>query len=395
MRVVAAAVGVALATAGAAAALDRTTFRYTRELASAGTARPTSFEPDGALFAHARPGFADLRVLDSRGRETPWRVVPRPERTPPTQLRLLNRGRRGGKAVALVDLGRGRRIHDRLELEVPDKDFVGRVQVYGSDDRRRFTRLSTTVIYDVAGAAHARSTTALYPPSDFRYIELRATGVRAITGATISGALREETLRRPFRAVERREAGRRTVLRADLGFRNLPVDRLELTAAGRYDRGVTIEGSNNGTTWAGLAQGRIARYPDPTPISALELGGRHRYLRVTIENGDDEPLTPIELRAFARSRRLLVADGFKPPFRLLYGSPRLAMPVYDYERLPRRALGAERGGSLRPERLNRPFEPPADTRSFAARHPGALQAALVVAALVVGLGGLLALRRRT
>jgi hypothetical protein len=94
----------------------------------------------------------------------------------------------GGTAVVLVDLGARRRMHDRITLETPEHDFVGRVQVYGSDDRRAFTRLSTTAIYDIAGARQARNTTAVFPRSDFRFLELRARGVPRIDGVTISGA---------------------------------------------------------------------------------------------------------------------------------------------------------------------------------------------------------------
>ena len=47
--------------------------------ASAGSGRSTrerglsAFEPDGPMYEHAAVGFADLRVLDARGRQVPWR----------------------------------------------------------------------------------------------------------------------------------------------------------------------------------------------------------------------------------------------------------------------------------------------------------------------------------
>ena len=72
---------------------------------------------------------------------------------------------------------------------MPGTGFVGRVEVSGSDDRRTFTLLSTSVIYDIAGAAlHARSTTVVFPPSDFRYLFLRARGIPRIDGATALSA---------------------------------------------------------------------------------------------------------------------------------------------------------------------------------------------------------------
>ena len=67
--------------------------------------------------------------------------------------RVLDAGRRGARTVALLDFGPERRVRDRIELDVPGTGFVSRVEVSGSDDRRTFTLLSTSVIYDIAGAA--------------------------------------------------------------------------------------------------------------------------------------------------------------------------------------------------------------------------------------------------
>ena len=48
-----------------------------------------------------------------------------------------------------------------------------------------------------------------------------------------------------------------------------------------------------------------------------------------------------------------------------------------------------------PAVAGRLFEPPGDTRSFFERNDSLIEVALVLAAIVVGAGGLLALRRRT
>jgi hypothetical protein len=51
-------------------------------------------------------------------------------------------------------------------------------------------------------------------------------------------------------------------------------------------------------------------------------------------------------------------------------------------------------GSLSAERANPDWRAPEDTRSFFARNSWLVQGALVLAALAVAAGGLLALRRR-
>jgi hypothetical protein len=301
--------------------------------------------------------------------------------------------------VALLDLGRRPGVHDRVELDIPGNDFVGRVVVSGSDARSGpFTRLSTTVVYDVSGAAPARSTAVVYSRSDFRYLQLEATGIAAIAGASLPAAPPEAEmlLVRTLRGVDVSERGSRTVLVADLGFRNMPVDRLRVSSATElYDRPLRIEGSNDRDHWMLLAQGRIFRFPDSVE-TAIPVGAVHRYLRVTIENGDDAPLTGLRIEALARSREVVLAGGYSPPYRLLYGNPSARPPDYDFARVPAAGLGLERApqGRLGAEAPNEQYEPRGDTRSFFARNPWVLQATLALAAAVLVVGGVLALRRR-
>jgi hypothetical protein len=389
---------LAAATAAFAQELDESGFRYVRPLdAPPGLA---TFEPDGPLFAHSRPGLADLRVVDGEGRQVPWRFAPE-EVAPlePRQVTVLNVGRRGGAAVALLDLGPNPGIHDRVELEIPDSDFVGRVEVSGSNSRRGpFTQLSTTGIYDVGGAQPARSTAAVYPQSDFRYLQLRAVGVVAITGASVPAirAAGPDFLPREPDAVDVEQRDGTTLLTADLGYRKIPVDEITIVSTTElYDRQVTIEGSNNGVTKVILAQARVFRFPDSLE-TAIPVVAAHRYLYVTIDNGDDAPLDGLELEARARSRAVYLAEGFEPPYRLLYGNRALGAPSYDFAEAPTGSLDLESAAeaTLGPEALNSDFEPPEDTRSFVERNPELITAALAVAAAVLGAGAFLALRRK-
>ncbi len=131
-------------------------------------------------------------------------------------------------------------------------------------------------------------------------------------------------------------------------------------------------------------------------LDRLAVDARHRYLRVTVTNGDDAPLEALRVTPLAGPRPLLLAAGHQPPFAVYYGAEDVAAPAYDFARLPAAATGFERAGvgTLGAEAVNDLFEPPADTRTFFERNRGALNALLVLAAIVVAVGGLLALRRR-
>lgn len=382
----------------AAAEVDRAGFRYVRPLVASPGGGPVLVEPDGALFEHSLPGFADLRIADTRGHEVAWRRAPSGRRAPPKAVPVLDSGRQGRFAVALLDLGARRRIRDRVALELPDREFVGRAVVFGADDRHGpFTRLSATGIYDARGARPARSTVAVFPPSDFRYLLVRATGVSRILRASVSGTReRPRLLRRTARSVSLRQSGARTIVTLDLGFRDVPVDELRITAeTARYERPVEISGSDFGQRFVPLGAARIFRFPG-SASAPISIGAHHRYIRIEVDNGDDAPLRGIEVSAWSRSRALLLEGGHPHPYTVYYGNSLANAPSYDFARLPAGALRVERAvrGRLETERENPAFEPPPDMRSFAARNPELVTGALALAALALGAVGLLALRKR-
>jgi len=382
----------------AAARIDRADFRHARPLIGKPSGKPVLVEPDGALFEHSLPGFADLRIADGRGHEVAWRRVPAGHNVAPEAVPVLNSGRQGHFAVALLDLGAQPKVRDRVMLEIPDQEFVGRAAVHGADNRHGpFTRLSATGIYDARGARPARSTVAVFPPSDFRYLLIRASGVSRIAGASVSGARqRPRLMRRTPRSISLQQEGRHTIVTLDLGFRDVPVDELRIVArTARYERPVAILGSNFGPRFVPLTAARIFRFPG-SASAPISIRARHRYIRVEIDNGDDPPLRGIEVSAWSRSRALLLEGGHPPPYTVYYGNSSANAPDYDFARLPISALGIAQAvpGRLGPERENPVFEPPPDTRSFAARNPELVTGALALAALALGAVALLALRKR-
>jgi hypothetical protein len=385
------AVVAAVSLAGGVAESD---FRWTRSVTAPGSG-PIVIEPDARMFEHTRTGFGDLRVVDANGNQVPWRLAPHPPAGGVQRATMLNSGRQGAVAVALLDLGRERAVRDRIELEVPDRDFVGRVVVFGADRRAGpFARLSATGIYDVQGASNARSTTAVIPPTDFRFLSLRATGISRIEGAVVSGTEGRPpvVVRRP-RTILRRPPGR-TVLTLDFAYLDVPVDELRIWArTAEYDRPVLVEAANDrpGRRWTPVATGRISSF-EGSSTAPIPVGVRARYVRVTIDNGDDPPLDGIRIRATSRSHALVLEGGHARPYRLLYGAPSLRAPNYEFARLPLDPDRPVQPGRLRLERANPAFAGPG--KSFGERNGWLLQVALALAAIAAGAAGFLALRKR-
>jgi hypothetical protein len=372
-----------LAAVVAAVAVPVQDLQYERPLRPSGPG-PAEIVPDGPMFAHARGDFSDVRIADASGRQVPWRPLPPPPATAPRSLMLLDAGRRGSLAVARVDLGAGHGVVDRLTLDIPDRRFHGSLTVLGSDDRRTWTKLSTTEIYAVGGARPARSTTALLPPTDYRYLELRATHVSRIAGAFVSRTPEAPTLRPvPSHA----GVGVDTVV-VDLGYPNVPVDELRISASTpRYARPFTVF---VGTT--AVAAGDLVRVGAPRQ-TIVPLAVRARYLRIRIDNGDNPPLTGLRVETLARPRTLLVEGGHGRQLTLLYGGS-VRPPEYDFARLPRSALPLSRArpAALGLEVANARYRL-ADTRSFVARHGFLVTLALVLAAAAVMGAAALILRR--
>ena len=113
-----------------------------------------------------------------------------------------------------------------------------------------------------------------------------------------------------------RRRPRATVVTLDLGFPNVPVDAVEVqSSTDTFVRRAVVEGSNDGTTFVPLGGAEVARYRGVN-LDRIPVDGRQRYVRVTILNGDDAPLSGLRVRALAHDRPLVLAEGFTPPYRL-------------------------------------------------------------------------------
>jgi Protein of unknown function (DUF3999) len=352
--------------------------RYARTLQPAGAGQ-AALVPDAPMYAHARADLGDLRVVDARGGQVPWRHAPAPAASPERSLPVLNSGHVRGAATALVDRGPQRTVVDRVTLLVPDEEFVGSVTVSGSDDRRTWAVLSTTQIYSVGGAVPARSTAAVVPPTDYRYLRLRATNVSRIDGVTVAATPPQPRL---VRLPARVRTGRAQIV-VDLG-RRVPVEELRISAgAARYDRPFTVS-----TAGGVVAAGRLVRL-GTARTTVVPLAVRARTLRIRIENGDDPPLGGLRVVVLQRPRVLLLEGGHARPYTLYYGGS-VAPPVYEFARLP--GTTAARPSTLGPEHANTAYRV-VDTRGFFARHRSLVTAALALGAAVVLAAGALALRR--
>jgi hypothetical protein len=235
------------------------------------------------------------------------------------------------------------------------------------------------------------------PRSDFRFLEVAASNVRGIDGALVSGSEdRPRLTQRRFALVPGPGASEESRFTLDFGTRGTPVTELEVSSSSPiYERPLRIEGSNDRQSFVPLASARIFRFRG-SASAPVSFDSRFRYLRVTIENGDDPPLEDVRLETRGPSQAVLLEPGHEAPFRLLYGGPEVEAPSYEFARIPPPAPRTLlEPSALGPERVNAAFEPPPDTRAFAERHPALIKLALALAAAALVAGGFFALRKRS
>lgn len=376
--------------------LDQQDFRYERELRGP-SGRPLLLKPDAALLGHSRIDLSDIRVTDAKGMQVPWRISPRAVSPPPETIPLLDVGWEDGVLVALLDLGEERRIVNRLDLGIPGSNFVGKIEVFGSDDRVAWRSLGQTLVYDLRGAKRSRSTSITFRRSDLRYLELRARGVPTIRSAQLRRQPSQQRYRSwEPRSIKRKEAGRVSVVTIDLGYR-LPVSLLDVQAATDvYERPLVVVGSDDGRSWMPVADARLFRFAG-TAQEPIEVGTSARFLRFRIRNGDDKPLGAISVRILADTPILYVASGSTPPYRLLYGARlrSIVAPDYDLTRVPPSALSLDRAATAAMGAERKLQAPEAETaESLLDRFPWLIEAALGIVALAFGAAGLLVFRSK-
>ena len=173
--------------------------------------RPRRTGRDLGVPVHEDPGRAARRARDVRARRARCTGMPRrdsatsasstpmarrfpgaPSRSPPPFRRERSRSLPAESSTVSSPscsiAASTPEVIDRVELEIPDREFVGDVEVLGSATGAEgsYATLSTTPIYAVRGAVAARSTTALFPSTDYRYLLVRARGVSGIDGATVA-----------------------------------------------------------------------------------------------------------------------------------------------------------------------------------------------------------------
>jgi hypothetical protein len=283
---------------------------------------------DRGVTIHSENQFADLRLIDDLGQETPYdvrsRITPAAEPVRVAGNIRENSFVRGQFTQVVVDLGARPGFHNNLKVETPESDFINWVEIAASDDARLWR-----IVKERAPISRFRkenlegNQTIRYSENNARYLRLRiqeVTGQFQVSGVDVYFAKPPEPEAIPESEIALMqhaapEAGGEpgeTKWAVDLGSEAIPVSRISFeTSQPEFYRGVRILRSADGKEWEPGGGGQIYRYAvagkteESLQVNWFETWGP-RYWRVEVLNADDAPLTesqgksklPADLRKF-------------------------------------------------------------------------------------------------
>jgi hypothetical protein len=388
-------------------------FRYQRPIEKLSThAGQACLVVDRGIFAHAATGLADLRLYRD-GTETPYVVhIAAPAVAAHGALSPLNKGARGGQTVFDAELPDGH--YSDLELNVNALNFIATVQVSGSQKQGEAgTKLGSFTIFDLTKQRLGRSTVLHLSESDFKYLHFRIAG--ALSPETVTGlsvVRLPESEPRYVTVAEDAQVSRkghnsvfvftvpahvpmdRVVFAAgkepaqfsrDVSIQVEPVQKTPATDAPQYSQ--TVNGSGNLLRVHSVENGHRIDEEHLTIDAPTAYFDTPAKWTITIDNGDDVPLTVESVRLQMLERDLCFEAAGSGNYTLYYGDGALAAPRYDYATLfvgHSDAAKAQTGAEL----VNAAYEARPDERPFTEKHPALLWVALL---LVIGLLGVIAL----
>ena len=372
----------------------------------------TCFVVAPAIFAHAAPQLADLRLYRGAA-ETPYvlqSAAPLPSAE--QQVPLLNLGRRGNQTV--FDAAMPATNYSDVELAVSGHDFIATVKVSGSQkpSGAAATQLGSFTIFDLTHQKLGRSTVLHLPPSNFPYLHFSIAGPIApdsVTGLSVPSQPASQPkyadIVRLTRVVQQ---GRSSVIELSVPA-HVPVDRIafapgrqpasfsrdvSVVAAAIAARSSDLPESQSQTSFGNLLRihgtrdgHRIDEERLAIDAPAAEFDTPSKWT-ITIDNGDDPPIQLDSVTLQMRERTLCFEAAGGAAYTLYYGDSALTAPRYDYAALFAPQPNAAQA-TLGQERHNPVFEPRPDTRPFTEKHPMLLW---VVLALVIAFLAAIAFR---
>ena len=322
------------------------------------------------VIADTASDFADLRLFDDQGLETPYVVYaqsPAPSYTFTFQVLSYSQSDAGDTIVLQRPKDTG--PFWELTVQTTARDFHKTVRLQASHDHATWSEVSTDALFDFSSRIDVRKTTLTFPETDTPYVRLLlqdAVPPRTDAAAVqlryegLEFAVRGEPVK-PFRIdrisgrvgaphatdyIYDRTTFAQPATRTDtqgntlvlLGRVHLPVAQLTLTVDNPYyHRRVELWAADTDKDDAYHQVARGVIYKLPGVVSADNtLRVQHvqsPYLRLKILNGDNPPLRLQQVEAAWVRRNLYFIPAAGRRYTLYFGNGQMRAPEYELRRL--------------------------------------------------------------
>jgi len=282
------------------------------------------------------PFFLEYEQAQSGFREVPAdRVNMAWTEGPDQYLRLDLRVRRDESSS-------GRPKHNHVLLETSGRDFIRRVEVFGSEDQSTWALLGQGYLIDVSEPGRIEESAVHYTPSDYPFVQVRVfpnarnamesfsinrADIRTIEPATATTRIVPHQRLEVPKNEQRPDA---EVVLLDLENEHHPVESIVLRAeGGDYLRRVVVSiRDDSNEPWRYAGAGDIHRIGVSTK-DKIPLQGHGRYIKCELYHYDDPPLqlSTIEVRT-TRSHLVIESQSGSDPV-LYYGGQFVTAPQYD------------------------------------------------------------------
>ena len=374
------------------------------------------------VVAHGSPLGADFRIVDDLNHEAPYflTTLQSESKIETRASRILERSFIAGQFTQIIV-----RITDKPPLDethgvtlkqldaepwfntyriaTPENDFMYWVETAVSDDAHRWRVVDerSPISRFRKRGLEGNQTVQFDGYSNQRFLRVRILDRESqfpVDSLEISSRSSSEPPRSaipanflPAEASEKSNSS----WQADLRTANLPVSELIFsTDQNEFYRGARLSSSQDGKEWSFVTGGEIYRYRQgDKPKESLRIIFPEtfaRFWRAEIINGDDLPLSNVALEFRGLDRRVTFRAERDRSYRLLYGNDRATAPSYDFARIfdpsDRKVLAL---AHLGPEEITVNY---ADPRPFTERHPNLLWIVVGIAAVLLALAAVRALR---
>lgn len=322
------------------------------------------------VIAGAASDFADVRLFDDQGLETPYVIYAQnspPSYPFPFQVLSYSQSEAGDAIVLQRPQDTG--LFWELTVQTTARDFHKAVRLQASHDRATWDEVTADAIFDFSSRIDVRKTTLAFPETDAPYLRLLLTDAVPPEADAAAVQLRYEGLEfsvpgksvKPFRINGISGRGgdvpaadhvydRTTFVQPDtrpdtqgntlvlLGRVNLPVAQFTLTVDNPYyHRRVELwaADTDKDDAYHQVASGVMYKLPGvATADNTLRVQHtQYPYLRLKILNGDNPPLRLQQVEAAWVRQNLYFIPAAGRRYTLYFGGEQMHAPEYELRRL--------------------------------------------------------------